>query len=231
MLDKKMLSQIKKAKPLFFEKAFPQIFSWKELEGLLNLRPFVSVSRFRFINNLQYTWNNKAWLTDVNTYPPALLEKQLKKYVCYFQDASRANPQINEICGKLDSVFSKQAGATDAHIYVDLSDSLDGGFGIHWDFSHNLIVQAEGSTRIQIWNIAANPESEQRKVDSLDEDPVIDVVMNVGDAVFVPRFYYHCAKSQTKRLSVSFPTSLDNINDAQDRDWIKLNKILKTGLQ
>lgn len=215
-IKKKILTE----KPCYFEKSFSKIFSWEELERLLNLRPFVNSTRFKIINQKGYSWNNQAWLSDVNAFPPSLLKTELQENHCYFSDCSRVNSNINDLCGELEKTFPRSA--VDAHIYFTISKNLKGGFGIHWDFSHNLIVQVEGSTRFELWDYYADQNTTERSVESLPIKPTVDVIMKPGDAVFVPLRSYHRATSQTKRLSVSFPISFNNENESQDRTWIKI---------
>lgn len=218
LIPEYVLEEIKQVKPCYFKNAFPKIFSWNELEYLLNLRPFCSVTRLHIMNDIQYRWNTQSWLSDQNTFPPSLLQTELKQYPCYFADSSRANKPINSICNQLEENFL--GGKADAHIYFTITENLNLGFGIHWDYAHNLIVQVEGSTRFQIWR-NSNSQS-PRFVSSLEEEPVIDKVLNPGDAVFAPMFTYHQALSQTKRLSVSFPISFDASDERQDRHWIQI---------
>jgi len=220
LIPKEIENEILKIKPCYFPNAFPGIFSWGELENLLNLRPFVNGARFKIINDKPYTWNRQAWMSDANCFPPSLLEKELKQYHCYFIDASRVNKSVNSMSGELEKLF--EGSAVDAHIYFTVSDNLDGGFGIHWDHSHNLIVQVEGSTRFLLWDHYANNSADDRFADVMNMDPLYDVVLNPGDAVFVPLRCYHKASSQTKRMSVSFPISIDANVPSQDRHWIKL---------
>lgn len=219
-LSQEIKDEILKCNPCHLSNAFPKIFSWGELEALLNLRPFVNNKRFKIINDRQYYWGVEGWLSDPNTYPPTLLEEELKKHVCYFLDSSRVNETINGICKELEETFFNSC--SDAHIYFTIADTMEGGFGIHWDYSHNLIVQVEGNTRFLLWDVYAKENETERVVESLDKDPIVDVVMNPGDAVFVPLRSYHQAISQTKRLSVSFPISFNNEYPSQDRHWIKL---------
>ena len=213
--------QLEECKPCYLGNVFPKIFSWEELERLLNLRPFVNTRRLRVIDDEGYSWNDQAWLTEANTFPPSLLNNILKRKVCYLSDCSRVNKEINSICGELEDLFLNSAA--DAHIYFTVANTMEGGFGIHWDYSHNLIVQVEGNTRFLLWDVYAQQGETKRVVESLDQDPLVDVTLNPGDAIFVPMRSYHQAISQTKRLSVSFPISFDNELSSQDRKWIELN--------
>ena len=54
----------------------------------------------------------------------------------------------------------------------------------------------------------------------LTHPPLIDVNMNPGDVIWIPRHFPHLAISQSKRMSISFCQGTNTI--FQDRDWIKL---------
>jgi ribosomal protein L16 Arg81 hydroxylase len=60
----------------------------------------------------------------------------------------------------------------------------------------------------------------------MKEEPILDVIMEPGDAIWIPRYYPHEAISLTPRLSVSFPFT-DNENSTlekhfEDRNWVTL---------
>jgi ribosomal protein L16 Arg81 hydroxylase len=209
--------ELKKEKPALFRNAVQDLFSWSELENLLNLRPFVNADRMKTVNENPYSWQRQAWMTDVNCFPPSLLDGVIRENLCLLIDASRTNHKINTICKQLEDTFI--GGASDAHIYFTLSDNVADTFGIHWDFSHNLIVQVAGETEFKAWDLWS---SQDRNVQSLPEPPVIETLLTPGDAVFVPKHYYHLAQSKTKRLSISFPVSFGDELASQDRHWIRL---------
>ena len=209
-------NELKKEKPALFKGAVQDLFSWDELENLLNLRPFVNADRMKTVKDSPYSWQRQAWMTDVNCFPPSLLDNVIRENLCLLIDASRANYKINTVCRQLEETF--MGGASDAHIYFTLSNTVEDTFGIHWDFSHNLIVHIAGETHFRAWDLWS---SQNRNVDSLPENPVIDTMLSPGDAVFVPKHYYHCAQSKSKRLSISFPVSFGDDLSAQDRHWIR----------
>ena len=127
LISQEIKDKILQCNPCYFINAFPKIFSWAELESLLNLRPFVNNKRFKVINDRQYQWGLEGWLSDSNTYPPTLLEEELKKYVCYFSDSSRVNAAVNNICKELEELFFNSC--CDAHIYFTVANTMKGGFG------------------------------------------------------------------------------------------------------
>ena len=58
----------------------------------------------------------------------------------------------------------------------------------------------------------------------MDVEPIIDVDMESGDAIWIPKHFPHLATSLTPRLSVSFPLSeySDTNLIREDRTWITL---------
>lgn len=218
MIPKCLFKKIKQ-KQIFYEKNIvKKIFSWKELISLLNLRPFVDVNRFHVLCDEVFNWEEQAWLSDVNTYPPTMLYTILNKYSCYISDASRVNSKVNEICKDLEYILGYP---TDAHIYFAASNNCSQGFPVHWDWSHNFIVQVEGKTNFKVWDIEADPNAE-RIIDILPKDPVLDVTMEPGDVIFIPERIYHQAISLTKRMSISFPSNPHDSIRPQERFWIDL---------
>jgi len=222
MLSEKLLNKISKLKPLHEKNAVKDIFSWNELENILNFRPLVSDNRLKINSSNNYTWENEGWLTDKNTWPINILFQELNNYSAYLSDMSKANFKINSICDQLEKLFKIP---TDAHIYFAINDNNleTSGFPIHWDWSHNLIVQVEGVSNHQVWNIQAKGSEPRTYNDTFKEKPVLDVTMEPGDVTFIPRMMYHKVTSLTKRISISFPSNFCNNLKIQDRNWMKIN--------
>ena len=238
-MKKLKLNLINKNKPSFLNNFSEILFSWEELEHLLNLRPFVNSKRFAFSMQpgsprVHYNWKHEAWLTDVNSWPPTMIDEVINKYVVHLPDSSRANQKINNVCQQLEKKFNCPA---DAHIYFSVKgkDELP-GFEEHFDRPSNLIIQVHGETRFKIWNKTTDESllysrddfkiwKKHRDENLKDVKPVIDKVMKPGDAVWVPPFYWHRADSLTKRLSISFPIATDfhsPLSPSQDRHWIEI---------
>ena len=196
--------ELKQIKPFLKKKLLPDIFTWKELESLINLRPFVNDRRFYFTGNNRYTWEAGGWLTDFNSLPPDKLQTIIDNNVCYLCDSSRANKRINIVCAELESIFNMP---TDAHIYFNkkTNEMNYTGLGRHNDTQHNLIALARGSIKIKIW------ENDKDIVYSLDE----------GDVIFIPKGCDHQIISYTSRISVSFAISPQN-TFFQGREWVTL---------
>lgn len=191
---------VQEEQPFFFKGFFHDIFSWKELNQLLNNTPFINCSRFNVIGEEKKPiFEINEWQSDNTVIGPTQLSKYIKNNVCFIQDCSRVNKKINKIAETLE-YFSKQA--CDAHIFFSLKDSQEDtdGFGMHKDICNNFIIQVEGSTHFTVENR-------------------FDVVLNPGDCVYVPLGIRHMAKSLEKRLSISFPMNPEH-KVLQDRFWI-----------
>jgi hypothetical protein len=220
MLTTEIKDSIKNNRPYYIPDAIHTIFSWQELENLLNLRPFASTSRLTILSNETYSWRASDWSSDFNCYPPSLLNILLKEHVAYFRDATRVNKHVNEIAKDIEDLTGL---TTDAHIYFALN-TKGKSFGIHNDINDNMIVQIEGQTNFKVWDIKAE-EDGPNNIDSLEKDPIIDVTMKPGDVIGIPRKYWHSAISQTPRMSISFAMSPCAVKQFEDRNWININSI------
>lgn len=212
-----LLKELQNQDPFFKEDCLKNLFSWQELENLLNLRPFISIKRFFILNDKEYNWPTHGWLSDINTFPSSLIDEEIQNNVCYLVDCSRVNSKVNTVCEDLEKVTN---GGADAHIYFDLGVSNLHPLQVHWDKSHNFIVQIEGQTKWKVWDIKVDKDGPSR-TSRLTEISCLDVMMNPGDVIFVPAYHWHYAQSETKRLSISFPFST-KYEDKEDRHWIKL---------
>lgn len=212
--------RIAKLEPFYERNAITGIFSWKDLENLLNFRPSNTQGRFKvfFEEGDVYEWPSQSWVSDINAFPPSIIQKIIKKYLCHIIDSSRVNESINTICGELELITGFP---TDAHIYFDLTGEQNVGFGIHYDFAHNLILQIEGKSNVRMWNVKSYDEN-NKNIKYLDEKPMFEIVMEPGDIIYAPAHYYHEVKSLTKRLSISFPSHTTMEGPFQEREWLKI---------
>ena len=88
MIDDEVIANIKSNTPFYKSDCLRDIFSLKEFENLVNLRPFISNNRLIIAtaNQNEYRWNREAWLSDVNTWPSSLLSDVLKNECIYIHD-------------------------------------------------------------------------------------------------------------------------------------------------
>ena len=140
----------------------------------------------------RYGWRN-SWNT-----------RTLKKYWDEGCSFVLHTIQLNENLKHLIQYFEEETGMQfDAHTYCGKSNSKS--YRYHCDVSHNLILQCQGYTR---WKVYPLITKQSMTFSEMKMDPVIDVVMNPGDMIWVPMFQVHYAEPITDRLSVSFPFSL-----------------------
>lgn len=208
-------------KPSVSTNVHPNLFSWKDLENIINFRPLLTGWRVKIPNTegLPTSWSSDPWTTPGSTtLPPSIIKEIIDTRVIFINEMSRCNEKVNEIAKNLEEKY--KGSAVDAHIYIGKFVSPSHPFGIHFDYNDNYIVQCEGKTHWKIWEKVKDKDQEQSHL-SIDEDPIIDVVLNPGDVINVPAYYPHLAVSLTPRLSISFPLIRDS-KHVQERDWIKL---------
>ena len=205
----------------------PDLLSWNEMANIINTRPLMNDKRVKLLgNNKRYEWLCSKWTKDPNCFPPSLIKKLLENIMIYFVDMSRVTEKINDFAKHIEDDYGKQ---TDAHIYVCRNLEIKHHFGVHYDFNHNLIVQCEGVTNFKVWDEVKNVDRNLKGIGintrlEMEVEPIMDVDMESGDAIWIPKHFPHLATSLTPRLSVSFPLSeySDTNLIREDRTWITL---------
>ena len=207
----------------YIKQYFNNLLNWNELENLINIRPLMTTKRVQLLNmNESFEWMNSIWTSDPNCIPPSLIRSLLDEIVIYFVDMSRATKRINDFARIIEDEYGRQV---DAHIYVCRNLNIEHPFGAHYDFSDNVIVQCEGITNFKVWDEVKNVREDSINTKlQIDDEPILDVDMESGDTIWIPKHFPHLATSLTPRLSVSFPiSSVANISDVrEDRNWITL---------
>ena len=186
-----------------FGKSKKNLFTFKELENLLNLRPFVNNKRLIVAGDADYKWQGYSWQTEQNAWPISSLKKLLNENSAYIADCGKANKKINKLCFELEKIFNRPV---DCHIYFSFKKYMK-GFGKHKDVSNNFIVLCQGKIKVEVWG-----------------DKKIEKIMTPGDYVFIPAQIYHkITPISDKRLSCSFPIS-HHKNDRffDEREWLTL---------
>ena len=205
-------------KPYYEKNYWDRLFTWKELEYLINIRPLMSASRVNILGDEPgLKWQNTEWSKDYSCLPPSLIREVLDNYIVFISDMSRSTKKINDFAKMLEKEYRLQA---DAHIYICMNTSIKHHFGTHFDHNDNVIVQCEGETNWKVWDKVTDIK-QQPYLMNINDDPIIDVNMQPGDTIWIPKYHPHRATSNTVRLSVSFP--LANQGDYfEDRNWVKL---------
>ena len=208
-------------KPQYLKDYHPNLLSWNEFENIINIRPLMTQEKVHILSpEAHLVWENDVWTTNPGCYPPTVLREAIQKYVCWFSEMSRTTETINNLAYKIEKEFKS---AVDAHIYSCIDIDQKHPFGIHFDDNDNIIVQCEGKTHWKIWD-KVDPNQYNQNME-MDTEPIIDSIMEPGDAVQIPAHYPHLATSTTSRLSVSFPMPEPTANWGgiyQEREWVRL---------
>ena len=199
-----MQKNIVKQRRFHFGETDKDIFTFKELENLFNLRPFVNTERFIITEKNSYSFQSYSWGTDKNSIPISIIKKIIKKDVAYLRDCGRVNKKINNICKELETIFKQPA---DCHIYFSFKKNVK-GFSKHRDNADNFIVLCEGSLKVEVWNKEKTTK-----------------IMQPGEYVFIPKQIDHRITPLTdKRLSCSFPVEQCKKEKFFDeREWLTLS--------
>jgi hypothetical protein len=179
------------------------------------------MSECRFKVNGYYKWTNSIWSRDPNCFPPSVIKNILENNTFYITDMSRCTEKINQFSKKIEETYKIPV---DAHIYVCRNINVEHPFGIHFDYSDNIIVQCEGKTNFKVWDLIQ--DKNQRSHLLMENPPILDVILSPGDAITIPAFYPHLATSVTKRLSISFPIPKLQPHEKlfEEREWIKIEE-------
>ena len=181
-----------------------KLFTFKELETLLNLRPFTNNRRFIFTKstNRRFEWDNNYWASDRNCWPISLIKKLTKEGTCYLTDCSRANLKINNIADELEKKFDSPV---DCHIYFSLHEG-SASFDKHKDLANNFIVACEGEIKFEIFL-----------------NKKIIKKLKTGDYIYIPAGVYHRAVPLTdKRISCSFAIKKPSGGIREERTWLEI---------
>jgi len=203
----------------FIKNYHPNLLNWKELSELINIRPMMTTGRVRICGlDGEIPLDENSWDTG-EYFSPSVIMNLLEDHVGYLRDMSRSTKKINDLSNLIETEYESP---TDAHIYICRDPKIIHPFGIHYDVSHNVIVQCEGKTNFKVWD-KMNDIGEDSACSNLSimEDSILNVDMSPGDAVFIPAYYPHLATSFTPRMSVSFPFPPHKNVNIQNREWVE----------
>ena len=215
---------------------FPNLFSWQELENLVNSQTHLIKSKFPtgddFHKDLFFEqWaelDSGPWKDCSDEIPISIFKNFIEIHpIFYIMDCSRVKKIFNDFCRELEELEERPF---DAHIFAHYKNvKHKHPFGCHWDRQSNVIVQCEGQTHWKVW-----PEIDPKEYTledngagnlTLETEPIIDVVLKPSDALWIPCHYPHEAKSTTKRLSISFAGHRVKTTDKKwyrNREWVTL---------
>ena len=81
----------------------PELFIWKELELLINIRPLMNTRRVASPGTeIKKSWDNDIWAIDQDCYPASILEELISNRIVYLKDMTRCSQKINDFAKSLE---------------------------------------------------------------------------------------------------------------------------------
>ncbi len=146
--------------------------------------------------------------------PARLLEVVRKGATIALDNVDQLHAPLDELAFNLE----RQLGAT---VFINLYASWGPqfGFDVHWDDHDVIVLQVSGQKRWRIWE----PTREwplYRDIDSApmpDREPVMELVLEEGDVLHVPRGWWHIAEADAGpslhiTVGIDRPTVMDLVN-------------------
>lgn len=218
-------------KPHYFKQLLPnvhELLTWKDVEKCFNNPALYNFEMIGKDNvKIEIPMHKKAWVFSKPVQDKAwMIERINQGFGLVIMDYAFYNEKTNELCQILENIYNVNAAI---HVYGGLEGSTS--FGIHEDYPANFIFQADGKTR---WKVYNNRISHLYRTGTMngrlkDEDLelALDVVLEPGDALYIPARMYHRAEPQGRRLSMSVPCwtkiATDPPTQENDRNYYRIN--------
>jgi len=218
-------------KPHYFKNLLPEaseMVTWNDVEHCFN-RP--ELYNFEMIGpdnlKIEIPMNKKAWVFSKPVQDKAFMFENINKGNGFvIMDYAFYSEKTIELMRTLENIYMVNSCI---HVYGGLEGSKS--FWIHEDYPSNFIFQAWGKTR---WKVFNNRISTMYRTGTMNHqltedmlDLAFDVVLEPGDAIYIPSRMYHIAYPMGPRLSMSVPcwTKLptDEPKESSDRNWYKIN--------
>lgn len=214
-----------------FIKEPEKLLTWQDVEDCINNPNFYEFELIDHDNNkVMIPEHNKAW-----NYRKPVQDKEFifnhvnHGHTIVITNYGFRNQYTNNLLKTFEEMFDVHAAM---HVYAGLQGSRS--FTIHDDYPCNFIIQIEGKTRWQIFENRISGLFKTGRMNGIVNTsvlrPAIDVVLEPGDALYIPSRAYHVAEPTESRLSISIPCwhrlTTDSPNSSVDRNNYR---ILKNG--
>lgn len=218
-------------KPHFFKQLIkdPESYvTWDDIERCMNntaLYDFELIDQYN--TKVEIPTYTRPWMFGRKTQEKSFLfEKIHKAHGIVINNYGFYSQKTNDLLNVFETLYNVNAAI---HIYA----GLEGGksFPIHDDYPANFIIQAEGCTR---WKVFKNRISYlyrtgtmNNRVTEDDLEIAYDVVLEPGDALYIPSRMFHAAYPDSKRISMSIPCwnklATDPAGHYNDRSTYRIN--------
>lgn len=212
-----------------FENLIPnpeQFLTWKDVEYCLNNPAFYE---FELIdhnsNKVDIKRNVTSWIREKLVQDSHQMINQVNHgHTVIIMNYGFHSRKTQELLKVFENIFDVD---TAIHVYGGLVGSKS--FNIHDDYPCNFIIQVDGSTEWKVYKnrisslYKTGTDQHTIKEEILDID--LNVILNPGDALYIPARAYHCAFPTSKRLSMSIPCwpRMPGSNQTTNRNFYKLN--------
>lgn len=218
-------------KPHFFKQLLPNvsdIVSWQDVERCFNNPALYNFEMIGPDNvKIDIPMHKKAWVFSKPVQDKAFMIDHINRgYGMVIMDYAFYSEKTNELMRVFENIYNVNACI---HVYGGLEGSKS--FGIHEDYPSNFIIQADGKTHWKVYNNRISSlyrtGTMNGKLRDEDLDLAIDVVLEPGDALYIPARAYHQAMPMGRRLSMSIPCWTKLATDAptqeNDRNYYRIN--------
>jgi hypothetical protein len=206
-----------------------EFLTWKDVEFCMN-NPFLY--DFEVIDSdnqkVSIPSSRKAWIWNREIQDKKFLFDKLHQgSSLIIMNYGFYSEKTMELLSIFENLFDVNAAI---HVYCGLKGAKS--FPIHDDYPANFIIQTEGSTR---WKVFKNRISYLYRTGTMnnrlreeDLEIAIDVVLEPGDALYLPSRGFHVAYPEGKRLSMSIPCwnrlPTDPPENSADRTYYRINQ-------
>tara|TARA_B110000503_G_scaffold89598_1_gene135638 strand:- start:11472 stop:12188 length:717 start_codon:yes stop_codon:yes gene_type:complete len=206
-----------------------ELLTWQDVEDCMNNPSFYD---FELVDHDNFKVNipahSKVWNYHKQVQDKKFLFDNVNHgHTLIITNYGFRNDKTNELLGTIENLFDVHAAI---HVYAGLEGSKS--FSIHDDYPSNFIIQIEGKTR---WQVYENRISSlfrtgrmNGRVNTSMLRTAIDIVLEPGDALYIPSRAYHAAEPTEARLSISIPCwqrlTTDQPDSQTDRNIYRIKK-------
>ncbi|MDX3855731.1 cupin domain-containing protein [Streptomyces sp. AK02-01A] len=149
---------------------------------------------------------------------PAEFHARLAEGASLVIDAiDQIHPPVREAAAGLERFFR-----TPVQVNAYASWTAEEGFGTHWDDHDVVVLQLEGSKRWKIYGPTRQAPA-WRDVEAPEAptgDPIADMVLTPGDALYLPRGWWHAVSADQGTASLHLTFGLATQTGAEFLGWL-----------